>query len=198
MWLGTSTKSTGVAYWNAKLRRQREKTKSEITSFRCRRAKESCACLIQSRRPLFLSNWKKNRKAWRRNLSHQRQTDRWGDRQPFCLPLWRNKWLSGSGSPLMRDYKSREAGSGIKKGRGRERTPPSLFSLFELWEAAGLEKAEGRKGSGDSLLFELCVLWLQSQRTLIQARLFISSQYPCRRRQAAAVFIIAYIMETLH
>lgn len=81
--------------------------------------------------------------------------------------------------------------------RKEEREPP-LLPPPELWEAAGLEKAEGRKGSGDSLLFELCVLWFQSPHTLIQAWLFISSQYPCRRRQAAIVFIIAYIMEALH
>lgn len=42
-----------------------------------------------------------------------------------------------------------------------QRTP----APHELWETAGLEKAEGRKGSGDSLLFELCVLWFQSQHT---------------------------------
>lgn len=77
-----------------------------------------------------------------------------------------------------------------------ENLPSSL--PLELWEAAGLEKGEGRKGSGDSLLFELCVLWFQSPHTLIQAWLFISSQYPCRRRQAAMVFIIAYIMKALH
>lgn len=101
----------------------------------------------------------------------------------------------------MADYKSSQAGSGRKKGRGREN--PSSSSIpshppLELWEAAGLEKAEGRKGSGGGLLFKLCVLRFQSQRTLIQPWLFISSQYPCRRRQAAVVFIIAYIMETLH
>lgn len=85
--------------------------------------------------------------------------------------------------------------------RKEEGEPPPVSpspAPLELWEAAGLEKAEGRKGSGDSLLFELCVLWFQPRRTLSQARLFISPQYPCRRRQAATVFIIAYIMEALH
>lgn len=104
----------------------------------------------------------------------------------------------------MADYKSSQAGSGRKKGRGRQNPSSSSSSAIpshpplELWEAAGLEKAEGRKGSGGGLLFKLCVLRFQSQRTLIQPWLFISSQYPCRRRQAAVVFIIAYIMETLH
>lgn len=99
----------------------------------------------------------------------------------------------------MTNYKSRETGSERKKGRGRENTPFLLLlstSPFEFWEAAGLEKAEGRKGSGDGLLFELCVLRFQSQHTLILAQLFISSQYPCRRRQATVVFIISYILET--
>lgn len=77
-----------------------------------------------------------------------------------------------------------------------ERGTPFSPPLRLLWEAAGRERAEGRKGSGDSLLFELCVLWSQSQHTLIQAWLFISSPYPSRRRQAAVVFIIAYIMES--
>lgn len=96
----------------------------------------------------------------------------------------------------MTDYKSRETGSGRKKGRGRKREREN--PLLELWEAAGLKKAQGRKGSGDGLLFELCVLWFQSKHALIQHGLFISSQYPCRQGQAVVPSIIAYIMETLH
>lgn len=114
----------------------------------------------------------KNRAAWQRNLSHQRQTGRWGDKQPCCLPGSLTYQVTGLGSPLMTDYKSREAGSGRKKGRERKKRPPPPL---ELWEAAGLEKAKGRKGSGDSLLFELCVLWLQSQHTHLGLAIYILS-----------------------
>lgn len=47
------------------------------------------------------------------------------------------------GSPPMTDYKSSKAGSGRKKGRGRTPARLPLPAPLELWEAAGLEKAEG-------------------------------------------------------
>lgn len=99
------------------------------------------------------------------------------------------------------DKLQKQGGRKWKKERNRERKEPAHPSQLPLHQpsklrgAAGPEKTEGRKGSDDCLLFEPCVLRSHSQRTLIQAWLFISSPYPCRRRQAAVVLMVA--MHTL-
>lgn len=102
----------------------------------------------------------------------------------------------------MTDYKSRDAGSRRKKGRGRQKNPPTHFTHPRPPLSSGRllawRKHRGRKGSDGCLLFKLCVPRFQAQHTLIQIWLFISTQYPCRQRQAAAVFIIEYITETLN
>lgn len=93
------------------------------------------------------------------------QTDRWVDRQTSCLPACLSDVTSDRPGLAIDDRLQKQRGRKREKERKRgERIPP-----LELWEAAGLERAEGRKGSGDGLLFELCVLRFQSQHTVIQA-----------------------------
>lgn len=85
----------------------------------------------------------------------------------------------------------------------KEEAARSSPTPFEQWEAAGRESAAAVAARGGRVavtvycLSSVCCgssLGAHSPRP----QLFISSQYPCRRRQAAVVFIIAYIMKTRH
>lgn len=62
----------------------------------------------------------------------------------------------------------KQPGRKWKKERKRERKPALLFlppPPLQWWEAARWRKQ--RKGSGDSVLFQLCVLWRARTHTLI-------------------------------
>lgn len=61
--------------------------------------------------------------------------------------------------------------------------PPISLTPQPTLSSGKLLAGRKQRGGGICLLFELCVLQIQSQNTLIQVWLFISSQYPCRRKQ---------------
>ncbi len=147
-----------------------------ITSSQCSRAKESCACLIHSCHSLFLSNWMKNRAA-RQRKPLPPKTDRQVGRRAALLLACLSDVSSDRIGLTTDDRLQKQGGRKWKKERKREkkRPPHNPPPPLELWEAAGLEKAKGRKGSGDSLLFELCVLWLQSQHTHLGLAIYILS-----------------------
>jgi len=174
-----------------------EPEKKITASLLCRRLKKSCMSQIHRH---FIQPNKENGEAQQRNFSQSSQTDRQVGRQSSFLSDVTSDRLGLAAD----DRLQKQGGRKWNKERKREREQPAHPyhppppTPFELREAAGLEKAEGRKGSDGCLLFELCALRFQPQYTLTRAWLFISSQYPCRRRQAAALFIIAYIMETQH
>ena len=99
----------------------------------------------------------KNRIAWQIYVSHHRQTDRQTGGETAILPLSRFSDVTSDGLWLATDDRLQKQGGRKWKKRKEERErereresevppPPPL----ELWEAAGLEKAEGRKGCGEA------------------------------------------------
>lgn len=171
-----------------------ERQGKKITSFQCSRAKKSCACLIHSCCSLFLSNWMKNREAWQRNLFHQGQTDRLGDRQPCCLPLWRNKWQDWARHWWQITKAGRQEVEERKEDGERHppTPPPSSRRLLEWRKQRG-----GRVVVTAYCLSSVCSGSSLSAHTSRPVYLYPLNIH-AGRAQAAVVFIIAYIIETLH
>lgn len=115
------------------IKKKNKKTNKKITSCRCSRAKESCACLIHSHRPLFLSNRMINRAAWQEKpLPPKTDRQRGGETgiPPACLSDVTSDRLGLAADDRLQKAGRQEVEE--RKEEGQRIKPPSRSSSGRL------------------------------------------------------------------